>query len=121
MLQKQSVRTKGFLKNYKQQININQKQTESSKLYFKISILNPINNLTLDFKYFDDKVKSETLMNIMNNLCFGDNLMDKIDGNFISIYDDKDKRFHYYVHRLLGFLNFYLKKVLFFNLRRCRS
>ena len=28
--------------------------------------------------------------------------MDKIDGNFISIYDDKDKRFHYYVHRLLG-------------------
>ena len=38
----------------------------------------------------------------MNNLCFGDNLMDKIDGNFISIYDDKDKRFHYYVHRLLG-------------------
>ncbi len=64
--------------------------------------MQPKTNHLIDFKYFDDKVRSETLINIMNNLCFGDNIMDKIDGNFISIYDDKDKRFHYYVHRLLG-------------------
>jgi len=36
-------------------------------------------------------------MDIMNNLCFGDNLMDKIDGNFISIFNEADDRHHYFV------------------------
>jgi hypothetical protein len=41
-------------------------------------------------------------MNIMNNICFGSSFSEKIDGNFISIYNSEDERFHYYVQRLIS-------------------
>lgn len=41
-------------------------------------------------------------MNVMNGLCFSEKVNDKCDGNFISIYDPIEDRFHYYVQRLMG-------------------
>lgn len=78
------------------------KKYENVKNFFRITIVHPTTNANVEFKYFDDQQKTESLMNIMNNLCFSDNLMDKIDGNFISMFEEKDQRFHYYVQRLLG-------------------
>lgn len=85
-----------------QNVIFKRKKNENLKNYFRIIIIHPITNANVEFKYFDDQQKTESLMNIMNNICFSDNLMDKIDGNFISIYEEKDQRFHYYVQRLLG-------------------
>ena len=43
-------------------------------------------------------------MNVMNKLCFNKTSSSaQLDGNFISIYNEKDNRFHYYAHRLKGF------------------
>lgn len=41
-------------------------------------------------------------MTIMNKICFDPQGKNPLDGNFISIYDEKDNRFHYFVHRLKG-------------------
>jgi len=49
-------------------------------------------------------------MTIMNKICFDPQGKNPLDGNFISIYDEKDNRFHYFVHRLKGF-----KKNPFYN------
>jgi hypothetical protein len=36
-------------------------------------------------------------MNVMNGICFSEKVSDKCDGNFISVYDPSDDRFHYYI------------------------
>lgn len=36
-------------------------------------------------------------MNVMNGICFSEKVSDKCDGNFISLYDSSDDRFHYYI------------------------
>lgn len=36
-------------------------------------------------------------MNVMNGICFSEKVSEKCDGNFISVYDSTDDRFHYYV------------------------
>ena len=41
-------------------------------------------------------------MNVMNGLCFSEKVNEKIDGNFISIYDEHDDRYQYFVQRLIG-------------------
>ena len=41
-------------------------------------------------------------MNVMNGLCFSEKVNQKVDGNFISLYDQVEDRFHYYVQRLTG-------------------
>ena len=58
-------------------------------------------------RYFNavEKESPELIMNVMNKLCFNKTSETvKLDGNFISIYNEKDNRFHYYVHRLKGIL-----------------
>lgn len=54
------------------------------------------------YKYYDEKQKSDLIMNVMNGLCFSEKVNEKIDGNFISIYDGVEDRYNYYVQRLLG-------------------
>lgn len=53
--------------------------------------------------YLPEKQSPELIMNVMNKLCFGKSSSEgQIDGNFISIYNEKDNRFHYFAHRLKG-------------------
>lgn len=53
--------------------------------------------------FIAEKENPELVMNIMNKLCFGKaSTSHLLDGNFISIYNEKDNRFHYYAHRLKG-------------------
>jgi len=67
--------------------------------------LDPKNNETHDY-FLPEKESPELLMNIMNKLCFNKNSSStQLDGNFISIYNEKDNRFHYYAHRLNGFFH----------------
>ena len=42
------------------------------------------------------------IMQVMNAFAFDEDKGDKVDGNFISIYNDKRGDFDYYVQRLLG-------------------
>lgn len=60
-------------------------------------------------EYFvSEKESPELLMNIMNKLCFNKSSTGQLDGNFISIYNEKDNRFHYYVHRINGKISKYI-------------
>jgi len=47
----------------------------------------------------------------MNSLCFNEKL-EKIDGNFISIYNSQTERYHYFCHRLLS-INLNLLSLIF--------
>jgi hypothetical protein len=79
------------------------------------------------FEYNDTEGnQTDLVMNIMNNLCFGKgkNVPAVLDGNFISIYNQKTDRHHYFCHRLMGKLtaaeknkriNFLNRKLFSFN------
>ncbi|CAD8183236.1 unnamed protein product [Paramecium octaurelia] len=78
------------------------KKLEDIKQGFVIRIQHPDNKTEKQFKYFDEKQKSDLIMNVMNGICFSEKVSDKCDGNFISLYDQSDDRFHYYVQKLDG-------------------
>jgi len=67
-----------------------------------VSVIHPTTKLPHLFKYFDEKQKSDLIMNVMNGLCFSEKVSEKCDGNFISQYDTVEDRFHYYVQKLDG-------------------
>lgn len=52
--------------------------------------------------FYPNKTSSEYIMTVMNKICFDSQGKNSLDGNFISIYNEKDNRFHYFVHRLKG-------------------
>ncbi|CAD8089081.1 unnamed protein product [Paramecium sonneborni] len=78
------------------------KKLEDMKQGFMIRIQHPDNKIERQYKYFDEKQKSDLIMNVMNGICFSEKVSDKCDGNFISLYDPIDDRFHYYVQKLDG-------------------
>ncbi|CAD8078916.1 unnamed protein product [Paramecium primaurelia] len=78
------------------------KKLEDMKQGFMIRIQHPDNKTEKQYKYFDEKQKSDLIMNVMNGICFSEKVSDKCDGNFISLYDPTDDRFHYYIQKLDG-------------------
>jgi hypothetical protein len=65
-------------------------------------VLDPKTNQIVEY-FLAEKESPELLMNVMNKLCFNKgNSSGQLDGNFISIYNQNDDRFHYYVHRIKG-------------------
>ena len=77
-----------------------------------MQISDPKTNENAEF-FLSEKETPELLMNVMNKLCFNKTASTtQLDGNFISIYNEKDNRFHYYAHRLKGLLNIYTMSFL---------
>lgn len=73
-----------------------------------MQVLDPKTNENAEF-FLSERETPELLMNVMNKLCFNKTATTtQLDGNFISIYNEKDNRFHYYAHRLKGLLNLYV-------------
>ena len=68
---------------------------------YKIVIIDVNTNQKLEY-FHHNKNTNEFIMTIMNKICFDAQDKKSLDGNFISIYDEKDNRFHYFVHRLKG-------------------
>jgi len=68
---------------------------------YKIAIFDVRTNQRQEY-FHHNKNSNEFIMTIMNKICFDSQEKKSLDGNFISIYDEKDNRFHYFVHRLKG-------------------
>lgn len=68
---------------------------------FKILIADSTTNRKHEY-FYSNKNPNELIMTVMNKICFDSQRKGTLDGNFISVYDEKDNRFHYFVHRLKG-------------------
>ena len=68
---------------------------------FTLRVENPENKEMLEFSY-QTETDEMPLMQVMNAFAFDEDKGEKVDANFISLYNDKRGDFDYYVQRLLG-------------------
>ena len=68
---------------------------------FILNVEHPENKELVAFSYHTENDEMP-IMQVMNAFAFDEDKGDKLDGNFISLYNEKKGEFDYYVQRLLG-------------------
>lgn len=66
-----------------------------------MNVEHPESNEVIKFEYTTE-TDELPIIEVMNHMVFDEDIGDKVDGNFISQYNEKKGVFDYYVQRLIG-------------------